>query len=343
MSGERGWMELGVRLTTSNTWSNKIYFFSAPPHPAALGDESSRPDTDGLLFQDPNTTKIQEPGYIHQHEDPDSLETGYLGLETPGDSKTKFIPTEPCKMELVDASHDSAGESAIGFPSGDLDLDGHAALTNQTSSSGAGDLLAVSLAFVKLEPKEEEEEERGCSMVKPPPLNPNTHQSPPPNHNTHSNDNTNHNPPQASHSGVDFSWDARCLDARPSRSSPAEDQPAAIKTASRRFGFSRSGRGARMELLLAKEKHVCLVCGKTFSQLGNLKIHQCSHTGEKRYRCSQCERSFSQRGDLTKHMRIHTGEKPYSCSHCGKDFGRQDSLKRHHKTHQQRHPAFRKQ
>ena len=29
-----------------------------------------------------------------------------------------------------------------------------------------------------------------------------------------------------------------------------------------------------MELLVRKEKHVCFLCGKTFSRLANLKIHQ---------------------------------------------------------------------
>lgn len=109
----------------------------------------------------------------------------------------------------------------------------------------------------------------------------------------------------------------------------------------RKFGFTKNSRAAldvrkhrqQQQLFRRDEPHVCLVCGKTFSRVGNLRIHQRCHTGEKPYGCLQCGRSFRQAGDLKKHKRVHTGEKPYYCSQCGKSFSRGENLKRHQKIH----------
>ncbi|XP_034415117.1 zinc finger protein 551-like isoform X2 [Cyclopterus lumpus] len=107
----------------------------------------------------------------------------------------------------------------------------------------------------------------------------------------------------------------------------------------RRLGFAKTNRGAfdgrkiRMEHFRTDESHLCVVCGKKFSRIGNLRIHQRCHTGEKPYGCIQCGRRFSQAGDLKKHKRVHTGEKPYYCNQCGKSFSRGENLKRHQKIH----------
>ncbi|XP_070846348.1 putative zinc finger protein 286B [Chaetodon trifascialis] len=110
-------------------------------------------------------------------------------------------------------------------------------------------------------------------------------------------------------------------------------------TVPRRHAFVKTnrtafdGRKIRMEHFRRDDPHSCVVCGKTFSRVGNLRIHQRCHTGEKPYGCIQCGRRFSQAGDLKKHKRVHTGEKPYYCNQCGKSFSRGENLKRHQKIH----------
>nr|DBA29319.1 TPA: hypothetical protein GDO54_009555 [Pyxicephalus adspersus] len=77
----------------------------------------------------------------------------------------------------------------------------------------------------------------------------------------------------------------------------------------------------------------CSVCGKHFSQAGNLQTHLRRHSGEKPYICEICGKRFAVSGDVQRHIVIHTGEKPHLCDICGRGFSNISNLKEHEKTH----------
>lgn len=77
-------------------------------------------------------------------------------------------------------------------------------------------------------------------------------------------------------------------------------------------------------------QNVCLVCGKSFTRLHNMKEHMSSaHAGAKQYGCSVCGKKFAYSSGLRYHRRLHKAERPYKCQECEKCFARMGELNRH--------------
>jgi len=66
-------------------------------------------------------------------------------------------------------------------------------------------------------------------------------------------------------------------------------------------------------------KHSCSYCPKKYQRVGDLIVHERTHTGEKPFVCDVCGNAFTSLRSLRLHSEQH-GEKPWRCDSCGEGF-----------------------
>ena len=75
----------------------------------------------------------------------------------------------------------------------------------------------------------------------------------------------------------------------------------------------------------------CNVCGKIFTTVKSLHVHERIHRGERPFKCSLCGSAFTQRYHLLDHERTHSGATPFACNYCDLSFTTHSSRRRHEK------------
>ena len=92
-----------------------------------------------------------------------------------------------------------------------------------------------------------------------------------------------------------------------------------------------------------KLMHECKICGKSFANYSNRKLHYIKHHGSKeeketalKFRCKFCEKKFYTKYILENHERSHTKERPFSCHLCDATFAQKSTRFRHIKSHEKK-------
>ncbi|XP_069496690.1 zinc finger protein ZFP2-like isoform X1 [Ambystoma mexicanum] len=127
------------------------------------------------------------------------------------------------------------------------------------------------------------------------------------------------------------------------------------------FESSKCSRPTRKQLrCIGRKQFQCKVCGKSYSFLKTLRVHQRKHPvtatvksesinenvtpsdvkperrrvkKDKPYQCSQCEKSFSREKYFIRHEKVHTEENTHACKVCGKVFSQFAYRMQHEKMH----------
>jgi uncharacterized Zn-finger protein len=68
---------------------------------------------------------------------------------------------------------------------------------------------------------------------------------------------------------------------------------------------SPATRKASRDRRRTEAKHVCSICGETFTTKHNLKNHKNSHMGTKSHPCGTCDKPFNTKSDRKRHEKIH--------------------------------------